>query len=158
MDTPRRTPKDIVRSRARNRCEKCGVKTLRFNHADPSGYNQRSIHHRVKQEWGGLDWVTNMVNLCIPCHREIHDDEDKAALGGWIVRRGDPARVPIESIRGWVVLHQDGRMTVLDFSTGRAQPTPVRRLSFSRPQAQPRTRQRYANRPRHIAKRVQQRA
>jgi hypothetical protein len=60
-----------------------------------------------------------MVNICLRCHLEIHDDEEIAALDGWIVIGRFPGNVPFRSWKGWLQPRQDGGLTLLDFDAGR---------------------------------------
>lgn len=116
------TPKDIVRNRSGNRCEKCSRVLDRNVNGVPQSDAARSIHHRQPKRVGGKDSVVCMVNLCIRCHRDIHEDEKAASLGGWIVLDRDINRVPFLSWQGWVLPDTRGGLLVLDFDTGRAYP------------------------------------
>lgn len=144
--------KDVVRDRSENLCEKCGVELTRNVNGVPDGLTARSIHHRQPQRWGGRDSVINLVNICVGCHKRIHDDEESAESEGWIVRREqNPGNIPFNSRRGWVLPKPDGSLVLLDWTTGRAEAlhtAPVRDTT---------TRRRSARRQRHrssSAKRV----
>lgn len=145
MGKARMTPKQIVRIRARNRCEKCRVILTRNTHGTPDGDTARSLHHRRPRRNGGRDSVTCLVNLCISCHREIHADEKKAALEGWIVIDRDPALAPFLSWRGWVLPDPEGGLTLLNFETGTS--TTVSELERPSPYRKPR--RRVATRPQY---------
>jgi hypothetical protein len=113
------TPKDIVRDRSGDRCEKCMVELTRNIHGVPDGPTARSIHHRQCKRWGGKDSAINLVNICRGCHDEIHADEEKAAENGWIVRFGQfPGHIPYLSWRGWMLPALDGSYALLDFEAG----------------------------------------
>lgn len=113
--------KEIVRERSDGLCERCGRGLTRNHNGVPDSDTARSIHHRQPQRCGGRDSVINLVNLCIACHRDIHDDEKKAALEGWIVVEGrNPGNVPFLSWRGWVLPGHQGELSLLDFEAGRA--------------------------------------
>jgi hypothetical protein len=137
-------PKDTVRNRSEGLCEKCGVMLTQNVNGIPDGDSARSIHHRQPQRWGGKDSVINLVNICIGCHREIHDCEEVAEKEGWIVRREqNPGNIPFNSRQGWVLPKSDGTLVLLDWTTGRAEAlhtAPVRGTT---------RRQRVARRQRH---------
>jgi hypothetical protein len=113
------SPKDIVRARSEGMCEKCGVILTPNVQGIPVENTSQSIHHRQPQRAGGRDSVVCMVNLCVGCHRGIHDDEELAARSGWIVIGRSPGRVPFLGWRGWVLPDTEGRLTLLDFERGR---------------------------------------
>lgn len=117
------TPVDIVRERSGGCCERCGVVLTRNVNGVPDGLTARTIHHRQPRRLGGRDSVINLVNLCIGCHREIHDDEENARLDGWIILdRRFPGKVPFAGHRGWVLPQPDGGLVELDWTTGRTRP------------------------------------
>lgn len=66
-----------------------------------------------------------MVNLCVGCHRGIHDDEGIAQREGWVVIRRYPGNVPFLAVRGWILPKDDGSLTLLDFDLGRAVDLPL---------------------------------
>lgn len=134
------SPKDIVRNRSGNQCEKCGVILTRNVNGIPDGITARSVHHRHPKRDGGKDSVVCMVNLCLGCHKAIHEDEDKAALDGWIVFGRSPARVPWLGHLGWVLPTPEGGLDRIDFEAGRV-------YALARGEEQPRTRKRVATRP-----------
>lgn len=113
-----RSAKDIVRARSQGLCEKCGVFLTPNVEGIPREDTARSVHHRRPKRDRGRDSVTCMVNLCWLCHRVIHEDEEAAAVLGYIVLGTDPCRVPFLSWRGWVLPQADGSLTLLDFASG----------------------------------------
>lgn len=112
--------KDIVRNRSEGFCERCKVILTRNVHGVPDGMTARSVHHRQPRRHGGKDSVICMVNLCLGCHKWIHDNEEIAALDGWIVIDRFPGNAPFNSWRGWVLPQPDGSLTLLDFERGHA--------------------------------------
>ena len=121
--------KEIVRRRSEGMCERCGIELTRNVNGVPDGDSARSIHHRQPKRVGGKDSVVNLVNLCIGCHREIHEDEKKAALEGWIVLDRYPGKIPFLSWRGWLIPDKEGGLALLDWETGRqrmlTEPPPI---------------------------------
>lgn len=136
------TPKDIVRDRSEGCCEKCGVVLTRNHNGVPDGDTARSIHHRQPQRCGGRDSVVNLVNLCIGCHRWIHNNEKVAQREGWIVIGRYVGNVPFLGWRGWVLPARDGALVLLDFDLGRA-------VDLPRPRPRTTPRRRVATRRRH---------
>jgi hypothetical protein len=112
--------KDLVRERSEGKCEKCGVVLTGNVNGIPDGDTARSIHHRQPRRCGGKDSVINLVNLCVGCHRGIHEDEETAAKEGWIVIGRFPGNVPFLGWRGWILPRFDGSTVLLDFTVGRA--------------------------------------
>lgn len=56
----------------------------------------------------GPDTVPNLLFLCFPCHRAIHQDEASAAQVGFIVMES-PESVPLlHNEYGWTYLGPDG--------------------------------------------------
>jgi hypothetical protein len=63
---------------------------------------------------GGDHSISNLVFLCIPCHRGIHDQEPLAALTGWVAW-ADPEVAPVRLASGaWVLLVPDGTYEPLE--------------------------------------------
>lgn len=149
MGKSRLSPKDTVRKRSQNRCEKCSRELTRNVNGMPEDGAARSIHHRQKKSDGGRDSVVCMVNLCLDCHRAIHRDEKKAMLEGWIVVGRSPGKVPFASWRGWVLPDNEGGLDLLDFETGRL-------VAVSELDPPSRFRKRQARRPRPMSKRSRQ--
>lgn len=110
--------KNLVRKRAHNCCEKCGV-NIRRNKA---GFSNGSVHHRLPRRLGGPNTVFNLVLLCRECHKGIHRNEDIAAQWGWMVWH-DPEVTPF--LRkgkgrgpGWVLFTPDGGLEYLTHQEG----------------------------------------
>lgn len=146
MGKTRKTSKDVVRERSEGCCERCSQILTVTTHGNDQVLTDRTIHHRQPQRSGGRDSVINMVNLCVRCHREIHADEKKAALDGWIIINRFPGNVPFRSWRGWVQPNHDGSLTLLDFEAGRAVPMLTPPLRATRDTSPRRSRQ--GHRPR----------
>jgi hypothetical protein len=73
-----------------------------------------SFHHRYMRRDGGVDSITNLLYLCLPCHREIHRDEHWAGAFGWVAWI-EPDLTPVRiHNRFWVVLTPDGWYERLD--------------------------------------------
>lgn len=129
------SPKVVVRERSGGLCEKCERVLTKNINGVPGEDTARSIHHRQPKRAGGRDSVVNMVNLCIKCHREIHEDEEKAASEGWIVLGLSPAHAPFKGWRGWVLPQPDGALSLVDWESGRVReltPAPQTRLPTRR--------------------------
>jgi 5-methylcytosine-specific restriction endonuclease McrA len=93
---PKRAVRDEVKKRASYGCEICG-RWL--------GEHDGEIHHRHGRQIGGtrrawINWLTNLVYLCQPCHRMVTDTKGNRAVyedNGWLVREGiDPADAAVE--------------------------------------------------------------
>lgn len=86
--------RDLVRLRARHRCERCGTPA-------PSG----AWHHRRRR--AVVDVHThcpcNGLWLCWTCHRQVHDGPVAAREHGWIVSpwNPQPATTPVRTHLGW---------------------------------------------------------
>jgi hypothetical protein len=65
----------IVFERAKGFCERCRCRISKGSH---------TYHHRFPQRNGGVDSVANLLYLCLPCHQDIHRDEDYAFFKGWM--------------------------------------------------------------------------
>ncbi|MFF0546916.1 HNH endonuclease [Nocardia thailandica] len=101
---------EMVRRRADNRCERCAW----LLHAGGQ------IHHRVPRGMGGSRsaWINrppNLVLLCPTCHAWAESYRASAMETGWLVlRRHDPAEVPVESlVHGRVLLHDNGSVSAV---------------------------------------------
>lgn len=105
MAKPCISVRDTVRKRAHNCCERCRVK-IRKNKA---GYHNGSFHHRKMQRMGGVDTITNLVLLCLGCHRALHRAEGLAGGQGWVAWV-DPDLTPVRFPCGWVLLVPDGTL------------------------------------------------
>lgn len=96
--------RDIVRRRARGLCECCGAKPTR----NPGAKTRGTIHHRMPRRIQGPDSVENLVLLCFPCHRAIHQDEASAFDVGFIVNSNPGAEPILHSEHGMVYLLSTG--------------------------------------------------
>lgn len=94
--------RNMVRKRAGMHCEKCGERIRRGK-----GKTNGSIHHRWPRRLGGTNTPHNLVLLCIPCHVEIHKDEEAASKHGWFCYE-EPVALPVRLAPGyWVLLAED---------------------------------------------------
>lgn len=91
-----------VKRRSRGRCEICGTNLLLV-----SGGSLSSQHHRFKQEYGGKDSIVNLLDLCLDCHRGIHENEMNASQLGYIAEY--PEMTPVFLRGHWYVLTEDGK-------------------------------------------------
>lgn len=71
---------------------------------------------------GGLHTRSNLVLLCLTCHRWIHEHEVLASLDGWIAWR-DPEVTPVYRNGrgrgpGWALLVPDGSLEYLSHREG----------------------------------------
>lgn len=57
--------------------------------------------------------MTNLVLLCLPCHRGVHRAEGEAALTGWLVWTALDT-LPVRLLRGWALLVPDGSVEPLE--------------------------------------------
>jgi 5-methylcytosine-specific restriction enzyme A len=105
---PTRAVLELVLARADLRCERCAW----LLHAGGQ------THHRVPRQMGGsrAEWINrppNLVRLCAPCHQWVESYRASAMEAGWLVlRRVDPATVPIQSVLHGVVLLTDDGTTI----------------------------------------------
>ena len=88
---------EMVLSRAKGYCEKCGL----------PGYNF-ALHHRKLRSQGGKDDVCNLIAVHHHCHNQernsIHDNPKKSIQKGYIVPSwADPLDYPIHQPDGTVV-------------------------------------------------------
>ena len=67
----------VVKLRSKGRCEADlpGVCTIRAEHA----------HHKQRRSQGGRDDTVNLLDVCSPCHRWIHDNPTEARQRGLLV-------------------------------------------------------------------------
>jgi hypothetical protein len=97
--------RNAVKARADGHCEICGIKLLR-----PEGHNIGSMHHRFKKEYGGLDSLANLLHLCMPCHRWVHDDEYESFID-WGYVCDYPETTPCNVFGlGWAMLEPTGKL------------------------------------------------
>lgn len=45
------------------------------------------VHHRRLRSQGGGDEPSNLLAVCPPCHRYIHDHPAESYERGWLLRR-----------------------------------------------------------------------
>lgn len=112
---PKVATRNLVIERAGGCCERCGQAIG----------GQFSIHHRLPRGMGGTsdpaaNSPANLVLLCgsatTGCHASVERFRQAAVTTGWIVPRGtDPAKTPLKTPGGWVLLAHDGTKT----ATGR---------------------------------------
>lgn len=111
-----RAQRDAVLARDGGRCARCGIDVT----TGAVGYND---HHRQGRGMGGrkggaraaANLPARRLTLCgsgtTGCHGWVTEHPDAAERAGLVVRRGggiDPARVPVLTWRGWVLLDDDG--------------------------------------------------
>ena len=98
----------LVRARAGERCERCAYML----------HGNGQIHHRIPRGMGGskapyINRPPNLVLLCLQCHSWAESYRASAMEAGWLVlRRVDPATVPIHSVLHGVVLLTDDSTTI----------------------------------------------
>lgn len=106
----------IVRARDAHYCQMCGVSIVDI---------ESSIHHRLNKGNGGsalLERPSVLIRLCgsgtTRCHGWIGRNPEKAGDLGWLLPRNnpdiDPEREPIFTIRGWLLLDDEGARTACD--------------------------------------------
>lgn len=88
-----RRSQQVVKSRARMACEKCGRDT---------SWEGGQVHHRLPRGVGGssdpaIHSPANLLLLCRPCHEWVESNRTAAYDAGWLVRRGStaPGAVPV---------------------------------------------------------------
>lgn len=111
---PTAAQRRLVYDRDGGRCARCGIA------ADVVGFND---HHRQNRGMGGrqgdaratANLPARRVILCgsgtTRCHGWVTEHPDEAERAGLIVRRGggiDPAKVPVLTWRGWILLDDAG--------------------------------------------------
>jgi hypothetical protein len=82
-----------------------------------------SVHHRRPRGAGGsalLERASNLVRLCgtgttDDCHHWVESNREHAAQIGWLIPKLnlsiDPARTPLLTFKGWVLLDDEGGST-----------------------------------------------
>lgn len=99
--------KVMVTARARNCCEICGL---------PAPAPQ--YHHRNPRRMGGtsrenLGWASNALLLHPKCHENVERNRAKALENGWLCYSNDvPSEIPVLRIGEWVLLNDDGTITL----------------------------------------------
>lgn len=99
--------KALVIARAKNLCELCGLPT-----------SQPQYHHRNPRRMGGtsresLGWASNALYLHPQCHENVERNRTKALENGWLCYSNDaPSEIPVLRIGEWVLLNDDGTITL----------------------------------------------
>lgn len=118
---PDRATRELVKTRAGRRCERCGVHDT---------VTACEVHHRRPRGMGGsrndalINLVSSLVYLCGQrCHRGPDGVKSRRLVGisgGWIVPRPlDPALTPIaHHSRGLVLLTADGGYSPFEVPRG----------------------------------------
>lgn len=111
-----RAQRDVVFARDGGRCARCGIDLT-------SGSTPHNDHHRQGRGMGGrqgsarsrANLPARRLTLCgsgaTGCHGWVTEHPAEAERTGMVVRRGggiDPARVPVLTWRGWLLLDDDG--------------------------------------------------
>lgn len=102
--------RDLVRKRAGGFCEFCALPLLRGAH----------FHHRQPRGIGGskTHWVnrpSNLIYLHPACHARIESNREEAYRKGLLVKKPlHPETVPMQRWSGWVILHDDGRVSPVE--------------------------------------------
>lgn len=101
----------IVRERANDQCEVCGI--------GESDSVRHSVHHRRKRSAGGPWTPSNCVLVCghgtVGCHGRIEANPKWGMRRGlWVSRYGDEATIPVRLWYGCVFLFDDGSWKAVD--------------------------------------------
>ena len=97
--------KSLVRKRANDRCEACGL--------PGDGWH---FHHRRPRGMGGsknpsTGGAANAVLLHPACHERIERNRTKAIQDGWLVPQHlEPRLAPLKRHDGWHLLGDDGSL------------------------------------------------
>jgi len=96
-----KTGKKRCRARSGGVCERCGHRAA------------RECHHRKNRSQGGTWELSNLLDLCSECHREVTSFKEIALEQGWSVRREhDPARAYVWLAgRGYCYLSDTGEIS-----------------------------------------------
>jgi 5-methylcytosine-specific restriction enzyme A len=100
--------RQFVFTRDGGRCVRCGR-------------TGEQVHHRIPRGMGGsrssavVTGPANLVLTCARCHSWIESNRILSLESGWLVlRRGDPAQVPVRGHDGWWLLAADGSKRSVD--------------------------------------------
>lgn len=101
----------IVRERAQNQCEVCGI--------GESDSSRHTVHHRRKRSAGGPWSPSNCILVdghgTVGCHGWIEANPKAAmARGLWVSRYGDESVEPVSLWYGRVVLDDSGGFEVVE--------------------------------------------
>jgi len=61
-----------VRDRDGNRCRRCGISEQELK----SNGSRLTVHHIIPRKKGGSNWPSNLISLCIACHREVENSPE----------------------------------------------------------------------------------
>ena len=61
-----------VRERDGNRCRRCGISQDELREFD----SYLTVHHIIPRKKGGSNWHSNLITLCISCHREVENEPE----------------------------------------------------------------------------------
>lgn len=96
------TVRTMVRQRAGDLCEKCGIR------------RGVQVHHRRPRGMGGSQAVdtniaSNALLLCGECHAVVESNRTVAENNGWLVKQNhSPADIPVYYRGAWVYLDDAG--------------------------------------------------
>lgn len=101
-----------VRIRSNSLCERCG-------------YHGAQVHHRRPRKSGGtrrpeINYLSNLVLLCLPCHLWVESHRGDSYALGWLVHEGDdtPDQIPLTDLAGRrFFLTDDGTVIYLNGTT-----------------------------------------
>lgn len=100
--------RNVIRSRADNRCEMCGVRC-----------DSGQIHHRQARGMGGSKDMesrsaANGLYLHERCHFTIERNRTEAYENGWLVHKWETSEdKPVLMWDGWKTLGADGSLTAV---------------------------------------------
>ena len=100
--------RDVIRSRAQDRCELCGVRV-----------QGAQIHHRQARGMGGSKdaearSAANGLYLHDRCHERIERNRTEAYEKGWLVHKWEKSEdKPVLMWDGWKLLAADGSLTAV---------------------------------------------
>lgn len=98
----------LVHERAKGKCELCGLPASNFQ-----------LHHRRPRGMGGTKRdesgaAANALLVHPKCHTWIESNRSEAAKHGYLVSQwADPRDVPVYRARTWVLLSDDGGISIL---------------------------------------------
>lgn len=101
--------KALVKERAQGNCELCGLQA-----------SEPQYHHRRPRGMGGTRRKesgdpANALYLHFKCHERVERNRLEALHNGWLIRQSDePTLVPVFRRGEWVILHPDGRLSIIN--------------------------------------------